>query len=147
MRCKGTAFFCICKTFRQKITLFLAFFLKITAFSYFFTLIVISTLQNDKLNRGYWLLLYVLPYLCTFAARKIIFAAVFYNVVGARTLYIGKSIKPHYLPFAAVFRLICMFALSFVFGTFAAAFCCRFLFRLILNRKLFGNFEFFSTFA
>lgn len=91
----------------------------------------------------------------------------------ARTLYIEKSIKPLYLPFVAVFRLKCMFVLSFVFGTFAAAylvrfrlsrlflnkvdvwifalfvlaFCFRFLFRSILNWKLFGNFEFFSTFA
>lgn len=30
---------------------------------------------------------------------------------------------------------------------FAAALCSIFLFRLILSRKLFGNFEFFSTFA
>lgn len=58
------------KLLGKKLRFFLAFFLKITAFSYFFTLIVISTLQNDRLNRGYWLLLYVLPYLCTFAARK-----------------------------------------------------------------------------
>ena len=28
--------------------------------------------------------------------------------------------------FAAVFRLICMFALSFVFGTFAAVYFVRF---------------------
>lgn len=33
------------------------------------------------------------------------------------------------------------------FYLFALAFCCRFLFRLILNRKLFGNFGFFRTFA
>ena len=72
------------------------------------------------------------------------------------------------MPFAAVFRLRCMFVLSFVFGTFAASYlirfqlsrlflnkldvwlfvclyslsCCRFLFRLILNRKLLGIFEF-----
>ncbi len=32
---------------------------------------------------------------------------------------------------------LCLYSLS----------CCRFLFRLILNRKLFGNFEFFRTFA
>ena len=33
------------------------------------------------------------------------------------------------------------------FTLFALAFCCRFLFRLILNRKLFGNFEFSCMFA
>jgi hypothetical protein len=32
-------------------------------------------------------------YLCTFAARKNHFAAVFYNVVGARTLYMRKTHK------------------------------------------------------
>ena len=32
------------------------------------------------------------------------------------------------------------------FYLFALAFCFRFLFRLILNRKLFGNLEFFRTF-
>nr|DAW39404.1 MAG TPA: hypothetical protein [Bacteriophage sp.] len=37
MHCKGTAIFRICKTFRQKITLFLAFFSKIIGFSYIFT--------------------------------------------------------------------------------------------------------------
>nr|DAG84694.1 MAG TPA: hypothetical protein [Caudoviricetes sp.] len=35
-------------------------------------------MQYDRLNRGYYLLLYVLPYLCTFAPSKITFAAVFY---------------------------------------------------------------------
>lgn len=103
--CKGTAFFCICKIFRQKITLFLAFFLKITAFSYFFTLIAISTLQSDRLNRGYWLLLYVLPYLCTFAARKIIFAAVFYICICACTLYIGETSKSVLFAVCSRFRV------------------------------------------
>ena len=42
------------------------------------------------------MLLYVLPYLCTFAA-------VFSICMCVRTLYIGKSLKRFYLPFAAVF--------------------------------------------
>lgn len=67
-----------------------------------FTQIAISTLQNDRLNRGYWLLLYVLPYLCTFAARKITLAAVFYICMCARTLYIRK--KPKTLLFAVCSR-------------------------------------------
>lgn len=75
------------------------------------------------------------------------------------------------MPFAAVFRLRCMFVLSFVFGTFAAVFfcfrfhslfcstkivretLCKFLYfyaslkctfmqSIMVNRKLFGNFEF-----
>lgn len=37
-----------------------------------------------------------------------------------------------------------MFGFSFCLYSLS---CCRFLFRLILNRKLFGNFEFFRTFA
>lgn len=55
------------------------------------------------------------------------FAAVFIYV-GVRTylIYKGKRLKRLYLMFAAVFRLICMFALSFVFGTFAAAYLIRF---------------------
>lgn len=43
-----------------------------------------------------------------------------YMVACARTLYIGKRLKAHYLPFAAVFRLRCMFVLSFVSCTLAA---------------------------
>lgn len=102
-----------------------------------FTLIVISTLQNDRLNRGYYLLLYVLPYLCTFAPSKITFAAVFYIGSGrAYLIYIWKSLKRFYLMFAAVFRLACMFALYLVFGTFAAVFF-RFRFHsLFVSRKL-----------
>nr|DAH57738.1 MAG TPA: hypothetical protein [Caudoviricetes sp.] len=40
----------------------------------------------------------------------------------ASTLYIGKRLKAYYFTFAAVFRIICMFVLSFVFGTFAAVY-------------------------
>ena len=115
MRCKGTAFFCICKIFRQKNMFFLAFFLKITAFSYFFTRIAISTLQYDMLNRGYWLLLCVLPYLCTFAARKIIFAVVFYICMCACTLYIGETSRS--VLFAVCSRLF-LFSFSFCFTKF-----------------------------
>lgn len=42
-----------------------------------FTQIAISTLQNRVLNRGYYLFLDSPDYLCTFAPRKIIFAARF----------------------------------------------------------------------
>ena len=51
-----------------------------------FTRIAISTLQNDRLKRGYYLLLYVLPYLCTFAPSEITFAAVFY--IGSGRAYL-----------------------------------------------------------
>ena len=60
----------ICKIFKQKITLFLAFFLKIIAFSEMFTQIVISTLQNDRLNRGYCVLLSVFPILAPLQPQK-----------------------------------------------------------------------------
>ena len=126
MHCKGTAFFCISKIFRQKFTLFLAFFLLFLGNNLFLHHFAISTLQNDRLNRCKGMLLYVLPYLCTFAPSKITFAAVFYNVVCARTLYIRKSLKRFYLMFDAVFRLICMFVLSFVFDMFAAVYLIRF---------------------
>lgn len=78
--------------------------------------------------------------------------------------------------FAAVFRLRCIFVLSFVFGTFAAVFFCfrfhslfcstkivcetlckflhfyaslkcMFMQSIMVNRKLCGNFEFSCTFA
>lgn len=114
---------------------FSRFFLKIIGFSYIFTQIAISTLQNNGLNVGLLCDYICFSYLRTFAARKIIFAAVFYNVVCARTLYIGKHLKRFYLMLAAFFRLRCMFVLSFVFGTFAAAYLIRFqLSRLFLNK-------------
>lgn len=70
-----------------------------------FTHIAISALQNDRLNRGYSLVLYVLPYLCTFAPRKSRLQP--FSLLGtyASTLYIGKSLKPHYLSFIGFFSL------------------------------------------
>nr|DAP03021.1 MAG TPA: hypothetical protein [Caudoviricetes sp.] len=50
------------------------------------------------------MLLYVLPYLCTFAARKIIFAAVFYICMCACTLYIWETSKS--VLFAVCSRLL-----------------------------------------
>lgn len=49
------------------------------------------------------MLLYVLPYLCTFAALKSPLQP--FSLLGtyASTLYIGKRLKAYYLPFAAVF--------------------------------------------
>ena len=77
----------------KKNALFLAFFLKIIGFSEIFTQIVISTLQNKWLNRGYCVLLSVFPILAPLQPSKTTFAAVFYNVVGARTLYIRETPK------------------------------------------------------
>ena len=64
------------------------------------------------------------------------FAAVFYNVACARTLYIGKTSKTLLFD---VYRLFLswyyMLVLSFVFGTFAAVYLIRFqLSRLFLNK-------------
>nr|DAG69309.1 MAG TPA: hypothetical protein [Bacteriophage sp.] len=53
MRCKGTTISRTCKIFRQKNTFFLAFFSKIIAFSEIITQNAISTLQYDRLNSGY----------------------------------------------------------------------------------------------
>ena len=58
-----------------------------------FTQIVISTLQNDRLNPGFCVLLSVLPIFAPLQPEKITFAAVFYNVVCARTLYIRETPK------------------------------------------------------
>lgn len=71
-----------------------------------FTLIVIPTLQNDRLNRGYYLLLYVLPYLCTFAPSKITLQS--FSLLGtyASTLYIGKT------PKTALFAIYRLFSLD-----------------------------------
>ena len=50
-------------------------------------------MQYDRLNRGYCMLLYVFLIFAPLQHHKITFAAVFYNVVCARTLYIGKTSK------------------------------------------------------
>lgn len=47
------------------------------------------------------------------------------------------------MPFAAVFRLICMFVLSFVFGTFAAAYLIRFFYLDYSKQKTFWEFRVF----
>lgn len=47
------------------------------------------------------------------------------------------------MPFAAVFRLICMFVLSFVFGTFAAAYLIRFFYLDYSKQKTFWDFRVF----
>lgn len=69
-----------------------------------FTLIVISTLHNDRLNRGYYLLLYVLPYLCTFAPLKITFAAVFFMMYVC--VYLIYREKPKTLLFDVYSRFL-----------------------------------------
>ena len=56
-----------------------------------FTQIVISTLQNDRLNRGYCVLLYVLPIFAPLQPSKITLQPFSLYVVCARTLYIGKT--------------------------------------------------------
>ena len=128
MRCKGTTIFCICKIFRQKNTLFLAFFLKIIGFSYIFTQTVISTLQNDRLNRGYYLLLYVLPYLCTFAAVFLIMyvcAYLIYREKPKTLLFDVCSRFPSYMYVCTIFRF--RYVCSRLFDTFQLS-------RLFLNK-------------
>lgn len=136
MHCKDTTIFRICKIFRQKITLFLAFFSKITAFSYFFTQIVIYTLQNDRLNRGYCLLLSVFAIFAPLQPGKTTFAAVFYNVVCARTLYIGKTSKTAFIWCLWAFSLLILHVSTiFRFWYVCSRLCDTFkLSRLFLNK-------------
>lgn len=95
-------------------------------------------------------------YLCTFAARKNHFAAVLLYVVCARTLYIGKRLKAYYLPFAVClqpFYFPFSFSIAFCFTKFVCETLCKFLYfyaslkcifmqSIMVNRKLFGIFEF-----
>lgn len=100
-----------------------------------FTQIAISTLQNRVLNRGYYLFLDSSDYLCTFAPSKITFAAVLYNVLGARTLYIREKHKtslfdacsrfPSYMYVCTIFRF--RYVCSRLFDTFQLS-------RLFLNK-------------
>ena len=128
------------------------------------------------LNRGYWLLLYFAPYLCTFAPRKIIFAVVFYICMCACTLYIGETSRSVLFAVCSRFRVLYVVSTIFRFWyvcirlflfSFSLAFCftkimcetsCKFLYvyvslicifmqGIMINRKLCGNFGFFSTFA
>lgn len=102
-----------------------------------FTQIAISTLQNGRLNRGYYLLLYVLPYLCTFAPSKITFAAVFLIMyVCAYLIYREKpktllfdvcSRFPSYMYVCTIFRF--WYVCSRLFDTFQLS-------RLFLNKVL-----------
>lgn len=116
------------------------------------------------------------PYLCTFVARKIIFAAVFFIRYVCEYLIYRKT--PKTLLFAVCSRFRVLYVVSTIFRfwyvcirlflfSFSLAFCftkimcetlCKFLYvyaRLIcmfmqsvmINRKLFGNFGFFGTFA
>nr|DAE45452.1 MAG TPA: hypothetical protein [Caudoviricetes sp.] len=96
-------------------------------------------------------------YLRTFAARKNHFAAVFYICICACTLYIGETSKS--VLFAVCSRLFLFsFSLAFCFTKFVcetlckflnvyASLKCMFMHNIMINRKLCGNFGFFSTFA
>ena len=81
---------------------FSGFFLKIIAFSEIITQNAISTLQYDRLNRGYCMLLSVFPIFAPLQPEKITLQL--FSLLGtyASTLYIGKRLKAYYLPFAAV---------------------------------------------
>lgn len=62
-------------------------------------------MQYDRLNRGYCMLLSVFPIFAPLHPHKITFAAVFYNVVCARTLYIGKTSKTLLFAVCSRFRV------------------------------------------
>ena len=70
-----------------------------------FTQIAISTLQNDRLNRGYCMLLYVFPIFAPLHPQIITLQP--FSILGtyASTLYIGKT--PKTLLFAVCSRFPC----------------------------------------
>ena len=94
-------------------------------------------MQNDRLNRGYCALIYVLPIFAPLQPSKIMFAAVFLYVVCARTLYIRDTTKT--VLFAVCSRFLVwyyMLVLSFDFGTLAAVFFRFRLHSLFVPRNL-----------
>ena len=128
-------------------------------------------MQNDRLNRGYCLLIYVLPIFAPLQPSKIMFAAVCSICVCARTVYIGKTSKSVLFDVCGLFLSgYYMLVLSFVFCTLAAVFfrfrlhslfvpwnlCVKhyasfcifmqsknvYLYNIMINRKLWGIFEF-----
>ena len=89
------------------------------------------------LNRGYCALIYVLPIFAPLQPSKIMFAAVFYNVACARTLYIRDTTKT--VLFAGCSRFLAwyyMLVLTFDFGTLAAVFFRFRLHSLFVPRNL-----------
>ena len=128
-----------------------------------FTQIVISTLQNDRLNRGYYLLLYVLPYLCTFAAVFLIMyvcAYLIYREKPKTLLFDVCSRFPSYMYVCNIFRFryVCSrlfdtFQLSRLFlnkvlGLVFLSVCTRFLFSFLIQiyskQKTFWEFRVFQ---
>ena len=113
MRCKGTAFFWIRKTFRQKITLFLAFFLENNC-------IFLNHYIKCNLHFAKWYVksgllvaficfLYLL-HLCS--PKNHLCSRFLYMVLCACTLYIGKT--PKTLLFAVCSRFRVLYVVSYI---------------------------------
>ena len=118
-----------------------------------------------------------MPYLCTFAARKNHFAAVFFIMYVCEYLIYRKTPKSVLFAVCSRFRVLYVVrVLYFVFGTFVSVFfcfrfhslfcftkimcetlckflyvyarlICMFMHNIMINRKLFGNFGFFGILA
>ena len=94
-------------------------------------------MQNDRLNRGYCVLSSVFAIFAPLQPEKIMFAAVFYMIACARTLYIRDTHKS--VLFDVCSRFLAwyyMLVLSFDFGTFAAVFFRFRLHSLFVPRNL-----------
>ena len=134
-----------------------------------FTLIVISTLQNDRLNRGLLCDYICFSYLRTFAAVFLIMyvcAYLIYREKPKTLLFDVCSRFPSYMYVCTIFLFwyVCirlfpfLFSLAFCFTKIVRETLCKFphiyaklkcifMQRIMINRKLFGKFAFFSTFA